>query len=81
MCGHLHRPIARRWFGSLAMTAPSSAHQVTLDLRSGVSETLSLEPAAFALHLWDGETLVTHIAAVAAAPGPYPFRSDGKLIE
>jgi Icc protein len=63
------------------MTAPSSAHQVTLDLRPGVTETFSLEPAAFALHRWDGEVLVTHIAAVDAARGPYPFRTDGKLID
>lgn len=80
-CGHLHRPIVTRWGGTVAMTAPSVAHQLTLDLRDGVAETFSLEPPAFVLHRWDGRTLVSHIAVVDPADGPYPFREAGKLID
>ena len=32
VCGHLHRPIQRRWAGTLVLTAPSTAHQVALTL-------------------------------------------------
>ncbi len=28
ICGHLHRSIQTRWAGTIAMTAPSTAHQV-----------------------------------------------------
>ena len=80
-CGHLHRPIVTRWAGTVAMTVPSVAHQVTLDLRPGVPETFSLEPPGFALHRWDGRTLVSHVVPVDVADGPYPFRSDGALID
>lgn len=80
LCGHLHRPIATRWYGTLAMTVPSTAHQVTLDLRPGVPDTFTLEPPAFALHVWDGDGLVSHVLPVEVAPGPYPFRAGGALI-
>jgi len=32
-CGHVHRAIECRFAGTIAGTAPSTAHQVTLDLR------------------------------------------------
>jgi hypothetical protein len=80
-CGHMHRPIVTRWGGTVAMTVPSVAHQLTLDLRSDVAETFSLEPPAFALHLWDNGALVSHVALVDRADGPYPFHDAGALID
>jgi len=80
-CGHMHRPILTRWAGTIALTSPSTAHQLTLDLRPGVAETFSLEPPGFALHVWDGAGLISHFAAVEEAAGPYPFRTGGKLID
>jgi Icc protein len=80
-CGHLHRPIVTRWGGTLAMTAPSTAHQLTLDLQADAPVTFVLEPAAFALHVWDGAALTTHVVQVDDAAGPFPFRNGGKLIE
>ncbi len=32
VCGHHHRPITVRWGGTIGSVAPSTAHQVTLDL-------------------------------------------------
>src|SRR5882757_1479094 len=32
VCGHHHRPITVRWGGTVGSVAPSTAHQVTLDL-------------------------------------------------
>ncbi|HYE91162.1 MAG TPA: phosphodiesterase [Terriglobales bacterium] len=65
LCGHLHRTIQTRWAGTVAMTVPSTAHQVALDLREDVGLSLSLEPPGYALHLWKpGGGLVSHVATV-----------------
>ena len=50
LCGHLHRPIQARWAGTLAMTAPSTAHQITLDLRPDADLTMQMEPPGLLLH-------------------------------
>jgi 3',5'-cyclic AMP phosphodiesterase CpdA len=82
LCGHLHRPIQVRWAGTLAMTAPSTAHQVVLDLAAGGPAAFALEPPALLLHLWrEGTGLVTHTAYVGAFEGPYPFYEGGRLID
>ncbi|HYH37143.1 MAG TPA: phosphodiesterase [Azospirillum sp.] len=74
LCGHMHRPIQRRWAGTLASTAPSTAHQVALDLSEGGPACFVMEPPGFQLHLWREDTgLVSHTAAVGAWDGPYPF--------
>jgi 3',5'-cyclic AMP phosphodiesterase CpdA len=72
VAGHLHRSITRRFAGSLAMTVPSCAHAVALDLEPGVrAGTWSREPPAVALHLWTAERgLVSHLRAI----GDYPAR-------
>lgn len=69
VCGHLHRSIQSRWAGTLAMTAPGTAHQVCLDVRQDVGLSLTLEPPGYALHLWrDGLGLVSHVANVGEFP-------------
>ena len=75
LCGHLHRPIQRRFAGTLACVAPSTAFHMPLDLRSGVELNLVLEPAAGFLHVWSPEIgMVTHTLPLVEHPGPYPFR-------
>src|SRR6516162_5920027 len=37
LCGHLHRAIESRFAGAIVGTAPSTAHQLVLDLRPGAS--------------------------------------------
>jgi Icc protein len=44
VCGHLHRSIQSRWAGTVAMTAPATAHQVELDVRHDVGLSFSMEP-------------------------------------
>jgi 3',5'-cyclic AMP phosphodiesterase CpdA len=62
LCGHLHRPIVRRFGGTVASVCPSTAHQVDLDLRPRGHLAIVREPPACALHLWGQETgLVSHI--------------------
>ncbi|HEV7821293.1 MAG TPA: phosphodiesterase [Burkholderiales bacterium] len=74
LCGHLHRPIQARFAGTLACTAPSTAHQITLDLAADAPATFMLEPPAYYVHAWTPQTgVVTHTAYVDDFPGPYPF--------
>lgn len=61
ICGHLHRSIQCRFGGTLAMTAPSTAHQIVLDLRPQGPPAWTLEPPGLVLHLWTGQTLVSHV--------------------
>ncbi len=81
LCGHLHRPIEVRWYGTLASTAPSPAHQVVLDLREDGPSAFCMEPPACQIHLWrPGTGLISHTSYIGAFEGPYPFHEDGKLI-
>ncbi|WP_297648590.1 phosphodiesterase [Hydrogenophaga sp.] len=64
LCGHLHRPIVRRFGGTVAMTVPSTAHQIVLDLREDAPATYRREPPGYALHLLRDGALVSHTVAV-----------------
>jgi Icc protein len=78
IAGHLHRPIQCRWAGTLAMTSPSPAHQVALDLAPDAASEFRMEPPAFLVHAWAPPApLVSHLAYVDEYPGPYPFHDDG----
>jgi 3',5'-cyclic AMP phosphodiesterase CpdA len=78
VCGHHHRPITVRWAGTIGSVAPSTAHQVTLDLVTDDSpSTFTMEPPGFHLHLWSPEAgLVTHSVAIGHYEGPFPFVLD-----
>jgi 3',5'-cyclic-AMP phosphodiesterase len=77
LCGHHHRPIQIRWAGTIGSVAPSTAHQVTLDLREGVASSFDLEPPAFHVHCWKpGAGIITHQAYIGTFPGPFPFVGD-----
>jgi Icc protein len=70
-CGHLHRAIDRRFAGTVAGTAPSTAHQIQLDLRPDARLHFRFEPPGYQLHLWEADTgLVTHTAVLGDWSGP-----------
>lgn len=74
VCGHLHRPIQRRWAGTLAAVCPSTAFQMQMELRQDVPLGFTLEPASGLLHLWtETAGIVTHAIPLADHP-PYPFQ-------
>ncbi|KAA5610876.1 phosphodiesterase [Rhodovastum atsumiense] len=82
VAGHLHRPIQARWAGTLASTAPSTAHQVTLDLRAEAPSTFFLEPPGYQLHWFTPATgVISHTATVGRWPGPFPFFDGDTLID
>ncbi|MBL8674036.1 MAG: phosphodiesterase, partial [Rhodospirillales bacterium] len=75
LCGHVHRPIQTRWAGTIASTAPSSAHQITLDLDPTARLTYIMEPPAVALHRWDpAGGLASHLSYIGDFGGPRSFR-------
>ena len=77
LCGHLHRAIDRRFAGTVAGTAPSTAHQVRLNLVPGATISFSFEPPGYQLHVWDAATgLVTHTAPLGDWSGPEGPPSD-----
>lgn len=78
-CGHLHRPVQARFAGTIAMTCPSTAHQVHLSLGEASVLAFDMEPPACQLHWWDGRGLVTHTALVDRFDGPYSVE-DGRPI-
>lgn len=73
-CGHLHRQINARFAGIPLGVTPSVAPQVALDLAPidpalpDGRALITAEPPAYALHRWDGQSLVTHYEAVGDWP-------------
>ena len=79
LCGHLHRAIESRFAGTIAGTAPSTAHQVALDLRPEARLSFTLEPPGYQLHYWrEGAGLVTHTANIGDWPGPYLYSQKAR---
>ena len=65
-CGHVHRPIQRRWAGTVVQTAPSSSHQAELAFGDAPARWIC-EPPAVLLHYWQPEAgLVSHISMIGA---------------
>jgi 3',5'-cyclic AMP phosphodiesterase CpdA len=82
VCGHLHRSIQFRFAGTLAMTAPSTAHAVAFDVAAEAASAFMMEPPGFLVHAWTPSGgLVTHLAFSGSFEGPYPFHDDGGLID
>jgi 3',5'-cyclic AMP phosphodiesterase CpdA len=72
-CGHLHRSIVRRFAGTVACTAPATAHQIALDLGAEARLAVVMEPPACLLHLWLGpeQGLVTHLSVIGDRHAPF----------
>jgi 3',5'-cyclic AMP phosphodiesterase CpdA len=78
VCGHVHRSMQLKWRGTLVSICPSTAHQVTLDLRAGDRAEFALEPPGFQLHHWRPRIgMVTHTVNVGVFEGPYSFKMKG----
>ncbi len=71
ICGHIHRGIVRRFGGTIASTAPSTAHAVELDLRIPGRLAVVQEPPGCALHLWRDDALVSHQSFIGDFGPPY----------
>ncbi len=82
LCGHLHRPMQRRFGGSLSCVCPGTSHQIVLDLQEAAPAHFNLEPAGYLLHRWDAQQgLISHNGVFGNYPGPYPFYDAHGLID
>jgi 3',5'-cyclic AMP phosphodiesterase CpdA len=76
LCGHLHRAIDHRFAGTVAGTAPSTAHQLRLNLTAEAPLRFMFEPPGYQLHVWREDSgLVTHTAVFGEWSGPHPLRA------
>ncbi|MGX7951566.1 metallophosphoesterase [Tsuneonella sp. HG249] len=70
-CGHLHRPITTTFRGIPLSVTGSVAPLVAMDLRHvdldhpDGRDLITTEPPNYALHRWDGRTLVSHYEDVS----------------
>ena len=61
ICGHLHRPVTARWHGTVLSVAPSTAHQMGLNMIEGGKQQIVMEPPACQFHVWRPDTgLISH---------------------
>lgn len=65
-CGHVHRPMTRRFAGTVATTSPATAHQLALALVPARHLAVVMEPPACTLHHWLGADagLVSHLSVI-----------------
>jgi Icc protein len=70
IAGHIHRPIATAFAGTLATVCPSTAHQAALDLPPTTRVAAVMEPPAATLLYWDEDTgtLVHHLSYIGERP-------------
>ena len=82
ICGHLHRSIQARFAGTVAMTAPSTAHAVAFDLASDAASHFMMEPPGFLVHGWSPTGQVTsHLVLTGTFEGPHRFHDQDGLID
>jgi 3',5'-cyclic AMP phosphodiesterase CpdA len=72
VAGHYHRPIVIRWAGTVGYVAPSTAHQVALDLKPDARTRFVLEPPGLVVHRWGADTgLVSHLVPIGNFGRPF----------
>jgi 3',5'-cyclic-AMP phosphodiesterase len=72
-CGHVHRPMTRRFAGTVATTCPATAHQIALELRPAERLSVVMAPPACTVHLWLGADagLVSHVSVIGDERPPF----------
>jgi 3',5'-cyclic AMP phosphodiesterase CpdA len=77
LCGHYHRSITVRYAGTVGYVAPSTAHQVALDLRPGQTNRFIMEPPGLAVHTWRRDFgVVSHLVPIGDFGGPFDIALD-----
>lgn len=77
LSGHYHRPITVRWAGTIGFAAPSTGHQVVLDLRPGAPTRFIMEPPSFAIHTWTPAIgITTHLVPIGDFGAPFAVTLD-----
>ena len=72
--GHMHRPILGALGGAPVVVAPSTSHQIELDLNPNAPLAVRLEPPMIGLYRWTPEDgIACHFSHVQAFDGPFPI--------
>ncbi|MBV8368772.1 MAG: phosphodiesterase [Candidatus Eremiobacteraeota bacterium] len=69
--GHIHRACEAAFGGTVASTAPSTAHQLILDRQPSGGYMLRLERPAFVMHRWTGRALTSEIHPTTGRAAPH----------
>jgi 3',5'-cyclic-AMP phosphodiesterase len=81
VAGHIHCAMQRRFSGTLAMTCPSTAYQIFLDLQRVERLAVVMEPPACLLHVWRETTgLVTYTNLIGEYGPVTEIREGGKSL-
>ena len=74
LCGHVHRSMAKRWAGTVAISCPSTTTEISLTLIADGVPHSRIGPPACLLHLWRAKHgLVSHISHIGEFEGPFEF--------
>ena len=74
LCGHVHRPMFRRWAKTVVAACPSTTTQIALQFQARASPKSYQGPASCLLHIWNPEHgLISHVSYIGKYPGPYAF--------
>lgn len=75
LSGHDHRPIQALWRGTLAITAPSTAHQFFMTFDPDSPGHWGMEPPGCLVHKWFGpeQGLITHTSYIGDYGEPQDF--------
>ena len=71
--GHVHRAIQTQFAHTIALTCPSTAHQIDFNLRHDAPVAFIMEPPALMLHLWHNECLTSHTLYTGDYDGPHVY--------
>lgn len=65
LAGHIHRPMTAIFGGRIAMTCPSTSHQIALEIGREEAIGIAAEPPGFLLHDWRADAgLVSHLVPI-----------------
>jgi len=78
LAGHVHGAFTTAFAGTIAMTAPGTAHQVVVDLAPEAGAAWAADPPGLLLHRFRDGDFTTVAVPVEPAP-PHPF-SDGHTV-
>lgn len=74
LCGHVHRPMVKRWANTVVCASPSITTEIDLQWAPTAQPSSHVGPRAFMLHLWDQyEGVISHTSHIGDFAGPYPF--------
>lgn len=74
LAGHMHRPIVGALGGAPVVVAPSTSHQIDLDLRPGAALACRFEPLMIGLYRWTAaDGVACHFSHVLPFEGPLPI--------